>query len=339
VLVRQVDIADQAALAAVVNEIQATMPPLRGVFHLAGILDDATLLTESSQHLRTVMAPKVHGAWNLHRLTATADLDLFVLFSSAAAVVGGPGQGAYAAANAAMDGLAHYRRGRGLPATSLNWGPWAGGGLADSAGAGQPRWQAWGIGALRPEEGLRYLEMVLSRPGAQTVIMPWDLTAVASQAANLPPFFARLLPAAAPAIIEEANKWREKLVQAAPSRRRALLIQELENQVRHVLRLPASLALDEERPLHELGLDSLMAVELRNTVVKVTGETLPVTLLFDYPSLGEMADYLLDHVLQLEAGPSAGRDAPADPLAAEIAALSEEEAVARLIANLNRNHE
>jgi myxalamid-type polyketide synthase MxaC len=334
VAVRRVDVSDGTALTAVFDEIEQTMPPLRGLFHLAGILDDATLLQESPEHLRRVMAPKIQAAWHLHRLTERLDLDYFVLFSSAAAVMGGPGQGAYAAANAALDGLAHYRRARGLAATSLNWGAWREGGLAEGEKRDAGRWQAWGIRALDPAEGLRYLETALARLWTQIVILPWNVTAVSNQAAALPPFYSQLLPAP-PSERDQAavNQWRDQLESAPANRRRAVLIQQMQEQARRTLRLPDSVTLEEDRPLHELGLDSLMAVELRNAVAELTGESLPVTLLFDYPSIGEMADYLLVEVLDFGPPPPADKETP-DRLAAEIEALSEEEAVARLLVNL-----
>jgi myxalamid-type polyketide synthase MxaC len=332
VLVRPVDVTDGEALTAVFATINERMPPVRGVFHLAGILDDATLQQESPDHLHRVMAPKIQAAWHLHRLTEEMALDHFVLFSSAAAVLGGPGQGAYAAANAAIDGLAHYRRARGLAALSLNWGAWREGGLAEGERRDAGRWQAWGIRSLDPADGLRYLAIALAQPWTQAVIMPWDLTAVTSRAAALPPFFSQLAPSPA-SERSVSNQWREQLEKAPASQRRMLLIQQMQAQARRTLRLPANVTLENDRPLHELGLDSLMAVELRNAVAELTGESLPVTLLFDYPSIGEMADYLLVEVLDF--GPPPADEGAPDKLAAEIEALSEEEALARLLENLN----
>ena len=333
VLVRPVDVTDGEALTAVFATINERMPPVRGVFHLAGILDDATLQQESPDHLHRVMAPKIQAAWHLHRLTEEMALDHFVLFSSAAAVLGGPGQGAYAAANAALDGLAHYRRARGLAALSLNWGAWREGGLAEGERRDAGRWQRWGIRSLDPADGLRYLAIALAQPWTQTVIMPWDFTAVTKQAAALPPFFSQLASSAA-SVRPAINQWREELTKAPANQRRALLIQQLQAQARRTLRLPAHVMLEDDRPLHELGLDSLMAVELRNVLAELTGESLPVTLLFDYPSIGEIVDYLLVEVLALGPPSSAASKTP-DKLAAEIEALSEEEALARLLENLN----
>src|SRR5262249_25379703 len=129
-LVAQADVADQAQLAAVLACIEEQLPPLRGVIHAAGVLDDGLLEDYDAARLERVLAPKLAGSWNLHTLTQGQPLEFFVLFSSAAALLGSPGQAAYGAANAVLDALAHYRRGLGLPALSLNWGPWAEVGMA-----------------------------------------------------------------------------------------------------------------------------------------------------------------------------------------------------------------
>src|SRR5207248_5343595 len=119
-VVAQADVADRARLAAVLTDAERTMPHLRGVFHAAGILDDGILLQQDRGRFRAVLTPKLAGGWNLHELTADRPLDHFVLFSSAAALTGSPGQGNYAAANASLDALAHWRRANGLPALSVN---------------------------------------------------------------------------------------------------------------------------------------------------------------------------------------------------------------------------
>ena len=129
----QADVSNESDLARALSEIRNTMPPLRGVIHAAGVLDDHLLLNLDAESFRRVLAPKVLGAWNLHTLTADLPLDFFVVFSSVASVLGSPGQANYAAANAFLDGLAHDRRSQGLPCLSINWGPWAEVGMAARA--------------------------------------------------------------------------------------------------------------------------------------------------------------------------------------------------------------
>ena len=159
------DIAQRADVDRVLAHVAGSMPPLRGIVHAAGVLDDGVILGQTWTRLATVMAPKVRGAWNLHEATRALPLDFFVMFSSIASALGSPGQANYASANALLDALAHYRRGQGLPALSINWGPWADGGMA--AGAANQisrRWSDRGLASLTPDEGLRALGERHARP-------------------------------------------------------------------------------------------------------------------------------------------------------------------------------
>ena len=124
VVVARADVAQEEHVAGALVKIHDSIPPLRGIIHAAGVLDDGLLLNQNQERLAAVMAPKVQGAWNLHKLTLSAPLDFFVLFSSLASVLGSPGQGSYAAANSFLDALAHQRRALGLPSLTINWGPW-----------------------------------------------------------------------------------------------------------------------------------------------------------------------------------------------------------------------
>ena len=134
--IRSADVSDAGQMRAVLEEIERTMPPLRGIFHAAGVLDDGVFRDQTGQRIERVLAPKASGAWNLHQLIGDRPLDFFVLFSSVASLTGSPGQSGYAAANAFLDALAHYRRTRGLAALSVNWGAWAGSGMAEHVAEG-----------------------------------------------------------------------------------------------------------------------------------------------------------------------------------------------------------
>ena len=174
VVVAKADISDERQVAGVIEEMRGSMPPLRGVFHAAGILDDGVLLQLDEERFARVMAPKVSGAWNLHRLTLEDDLDFFVLFSSAASVLGSPGQGNYVAANAFLDALAHHRRALGMPALAINWGAWTEVGLATRSDRVEHLTRQ-GIMPFTPEQGVLLMERMLELDLVQCmgVAMDW----------------------------------------------------------------------------------------------------------------------------------------------------------------------
>ncbi|MCC6190607.1 MAG: SDR family NAD(P)-dependent oxidoreductase, partial [Anaerolineales bacterium] len=334
VAARTVDIAWPEQVEQLLAKVRTTMPPLRGVFHLAGVLEDATLAQVTVGQYRRVLAPKLAGAWNLHRLTLDDRLDYFVLFSSAAALLGPPGQAAYAGANAALDALAHVRRDSGLPALSINWGPWQGGGMIRGS-SNHPR--RWGLEPLAPDLALRALEQALALDLAQVAVMAWQPAALQPQALNAggSSFLTELLPSPPAGEAGMAAAPRTRLAQAPAARRRGLLLEELQREAVRILGLPRSAVLDTQQPLNEYGLDSLMAVELRNAVVRLVGQAVPVTFLFDYPTLEAAANYLLATVFHLETeAPLPDETARPAGLERQIAGLSEAEAEARLAAAL-----
>ena len=335
VVSQNVDVTRPEQIEQALAVLRQSMPPLRGIFHLAGVLDDALIARLTLDQFHRVLAPKLAGAWNLHHLTLTDSLDYFVLFSSAAALLGPPGQAAYAAANAALDALAQVRRTAGRPALAINWGPWLGGGMAHETAAAH--WRRWDIEPLAPDRSLRALEAVLPLGLSQVAVIDWQQAGRQTQMADLPgsAFWADLLPAAAPTQTDGAAALCARLAEASAGRRRAVLIEALQRAAVRILGLPRDSALDVEQPLNEYGLDSLMAVEMRNAVVRLIGQSLPVTILFDYPTLDAMASYLLDEVFHFDTGSPvpAGLAAPSD-LETQIAALSEDDAEARLAETL-----
>ncbi len=297
VRVARADVADAGQVAAVLDEVRRSMPPLRGVFHLAGVLDDAILAQQTAERFAAVMAPKVQGAWNLHRLTTEAGdpLDCFVMFSSVASLLGSPGQGNYAAANAFMDSLAHYRQSLGLPALSVNWGPWAQVGLAarpDRAG----RLELRGIESIYPEQGAQVLTRLAARlPGPQVAVLPLvpgQWRAAFPQAASWP-LLQRLLAEEETTAQSEAAGPRAALLAATTSSdRRALLEAFFTQQLSQVLGASPK-HFDAQTPLASLGLDSLMAVELKNRVETTLGLQLPIATLLRSPRVGELVEELL----------------------------------------------
>ena len=178
VVIEQADVSDLAQLENVIKKIERNMPVLRGVVHAAGVLDDGSLLNLDKVRMKNVMAPKVDGTWNLHDATLNHPLDFFVLFSSAVSVLGSPGQGNYAAASAYLDAMAYFRRNLGLPAISINWGPWAEVGLAAEATERLKEQNASTqhlIKVIKIDQGLEILEQLLIEPTPQIMVLPFDL--------------------------------------------------------------------------------------------------------------------------------------------------------------------
>ena len=307
----QADASDRDALFAAYRNAAEGLPPLKGVIHAAGVLDDATILQLTPEHFQTVMRPKVDGAWNLHLLTRDEQLDCFVLFSSAASVLGVPGQGNYAAANAYMDALAHWRRAQGLPALSINWGPWAEVGLAAAQARRGERLAVRGLAGIPTEKGLEALGRLLSNGSAPQAGMfaldagQWKQFYGEGAAT----FLERISTAARASASAAEGSILAALNAAPPAKRSSLLRAHVREQIALVLRAsPATL--DAETPLGTVGLDSLMALEIRNRLEKSLELQLSATLVWRYPTVARLAGFLesrLDPVAVVEATPAAPR--------------------------------
>lgn len=289
VLVLQADVADREAIAGVFDRVRASLPPLRGVFHCAGLIADGLMVEQEPERFRRVFPPKLAGAWHLHELSQQPDLDYFVLFSSAASVLGNPGQANYAAANAFLDALAHYRRRLGLVATSLNWGPWDQVGIAVSDRVITDRMQRMGFIGLPPATALAALERVLAGDDIQTAIIAWDSGKYLAQSPIPRPDLAALATTIPVAPVAATPNLVRELAEANPDRRRVLLAQWVGESVRRIL---GTRDLDSAKPFTEQGLDSLMAVQLRNVIANGLQRSLPVSLAFNYPTVAEIVAYL-----------------------------------------------
>jgi acyl transferase domain-containing protein/acyl-CoA synthetase (AMP-forming)/AMP-acid ligase II/aryl carrier-like protein len=337
----QLDLADDTA---VTHFFQTQRPfahlPIRGLFHAAGVLDDGAIANQTPQRFERVMAAKLRGAWTLHRLSQDWPLDGFVLFSSAASVLGSAGQANYAAANAGLDALAHLRRSLGLPALSINWGPWATVGMAARrADRAQPQ----GMEPLDPETGVAILRALLSELAPQVAVLP---TATPQS------------PTAAPA--PAATTWFDELRLLPEGDRPAALSAHLQQAIAKLLGRPAA-SLDPHQGFTDLGLDSLTTIELTHQLQQQVPQPLPNALLYSYPTLASLTEYLLHRfetnpdsaessVLSHEQNATANEaenglqhetlnrfaNGPANDSEAAIAQLSEAEAEALLLRELDR---
>ncbi|MFG1241400.1 type I polyketide synthase [Xanthobacter sp. V7C-4] len=284
VRVEAFDVADEARLAAFLAAYRAEAhPPIRGVVHAAGVIQDALLLRMTGEDIAAVMRPKVGGALALHRQTADLPLDHFVLFSSASSVLGQMGQAGYGAANAFEDALAAHRRAAGLPATAINWGPWADIGLFARLGLAE-RAGLSGVEPIAPEQGMAALDHLMARGETQALVLNADWAQVPASARL------ELLQAAAAPDTPSTSAGIADLLLMAPAERKAELRARLGAIVAAVLRFDAD-KLDHRRALTTLGMDSIMAVEIRNRVRRQFDLTPSIVDLFT-GSVARLADWL-----------------------------------------------
>ncbi|HEY3059183.1 MAG TPA: SDR family NAD(P)-dependent oxidoreductase [Chloroflexota bacterium] len=313
VIAAQADVSREADVATTLQQMER---PLRGVIHAAGVLDDGLVLSLDWSRFAAVLAPKVAGAWNLHVHTRDAPLDFFVMFSSLAGVIGSPGQVSYAAANTFLDALAQYRRAAGLPALSVDWGPWTGDGMA----RGTILQQA----SIEQQQALVILEHLLSGAAAQVAVLPtgWERLLDAMPTALRPRLLAAIDAAVPPPEMGQASDLTRAIASAPASRRHELIRSHVRGQVVEVLGLDTSQPLDPRQGLWELGMDSLLALELRNRLQASLGLELPATVVFEHPTVADLADHLEHRLRAPEVEAEAALESDSDD--PELAALVDE---------------
>ncbi|MFG2358735.1 type I polyketide synthase [Streptomyces sp. NPDC048521] len=303
------DAADRDALAALLAGIPDEHP-LTAVVHTAGVLDDGMLAAQTPERVDRVLRPKADAALHLDELTRGHDLAAFVLFSSAAGILGSPGQSNYAAANAVLDGLAVRRRAAGLPAVSLAWGLWAGaGGMGDTAdGAARQRIERLGVVPLDPAEGMRLFDAAVTGGTALAVPVKLNLPALREQARTVPPApVLRALVRVPARRTTGTGALRTAFTGLDEAARTRLVHDTVRTAVAATLGHDDATALGDRRAFTDLGFDSLTSVELRNRLAAATGLSLPATLAFDHPSISATAEYLLG---RLTAAATPARTAP-----------------------------
>ncbi|WP_417999971.1 SDR family NAD(P)-dependent oxidoreductase [Kibdelosporangium phytohabitans] len=285
------DVSDRAAVAALLDGID----DLTGIVHAAGTLDDGMLDAITPGRLDSVFAAKAVAAQHLHELTVHRDVKFFVLFSSAAGVFGAAGQANYAAANAYLDGLAAHRRAQGLPATSLAWGLWHET-SALTHGVDRTRMSRAGVAALSTEDGLGLFDAAVGGADAAVVAVKLDISAL--RAASEVPFLLRgLVPRRIREASADGRAWRDTLLALPAADRDRALLEMVRTNATVVLGLPETDLVPAARAFRELGVDSLMAVELRNRLGAVTGLRLAAAVVFDYPNPLALAEHLRAHLV------------------------------------------
>ena len=293
------------------TEIRENGRPLRGVFHLAMVIDDAPLSALSRERMASVIGPKALGAWLLHEATSKMELDCFVMFSSVSSIFGNPAQGNYAAANAFLDSLAHHRRALGLPALTINWGVLGGEGYVARNERVAEFLAKQGISALSPGEVTSILDSSLRDGSAQIAALRVDWTKWRTffRGMQSNPLLERIFAAVEGEETKgRASDWRQRIEAASAKEKETVMAQAIREIVGSVLRVKPD-TLRDDQPLTDLGLDSLMGVEIENSLEAAIGVALPPTSLMRARTIGQMATLIAGHI-------SGGASTTTSPIAA-----------------------
>ncbi len=329
------DVTDTAAIDAMLERMDAKLPPLGGIIHSVGVLSDAALTNQTWASFEQVLRPKIVGAWHLHRATMHRDLDLFILFSSRVGVMGNPGQANHAAANAFLDQLAGHRRALGLPGQAIAWGAWSDiGEAAEQRERIERRRAALGGRWFTPQQGIRALERLVRQDATTSVVMSMDWSVFEEAVADRPPLLEDMLSSVSDDSVEDAASSEDVLsrLRSAPaSGPEDVLVSFLQQEVQAVLRLPT--APSPTVGFFDLGMDSLMSVELRNRLNRaLSGEyVVSNTAVFDYPDIATLARHLSEELGQLgEAGDAPSSSASPEPVVPEpsVPAKSDDDGIA-----------
>ncbi|MDZ8138071.1 MAG: SDR family NAD(P)-dependent oxidoreductase [Nostoc sp. DedQUE04] len=283
------DITSAADMEQLFSRFGTDLPSLRGVIHAAAVLDDGLLSNQNWQRYQNVMRPKVEGTLLLDRYTRNLSLDFFVAFSSAAVILGSPGQSSYAAANAFMDALMQQRQSLGLPSISINWGAWDTGNEID-----KQRFANWGIQSMSSDTALKYLSQLILANVSQGAIIDIDWSTFYQAFQINQPFFAEAI-----AIKENSKeaKLLKQLKSVAVDERTTTLAQGIEQVLREVTGLAPSTVIPQKTSFLELGLNSLMVLEFKNRLEINLACTLPSSVIFDYPNILTLTNYIQEEIL------------------------------------------
>ena len=290
--VMSADVSRESDVRRIVDMIAEKMPPLKGVVHSAGVLDDGILAQLTWDRFLNTLAPKVYGSWLLHEHTKSLELDFFVLKSSLLSLLGSAGQGNYTASSAFLDSLTGHRRATGLPATAMNWSAWSEGGLATkSGGRGEAMWASLGVEWISPALGMQIFDQLMRFDLDHIAVAITDWTTYVGQLGRTPPFFAKVLDSVSGPVSPPTPPVSQPGESKGNGDGRPRLLATLQTHV--MQELGFSETIDPSQPLNELGLDSLMSVSLANRLEAEFGITIPVALLIQGPSLDQLADGVL----------------------------------------------
>jgi acyl carrier protein len=279
-------------------EIKSYGQPLRGLFHLAMVIDDALLASLTPERMRTVLGPKAHGAWLLHEATQEMKLDCFVMFSSVSSIFGNPAQGNYSAANAFLDSLAHHRQALGLPALSVNWGVLGGAGYVARNERVADFLARQGTTEISPGEAMGLLESFLRAGSAQAISIrvDWSKWRQSFRGMQENPLLERIFAALEnQESVGTTSDWRSRIDAASPAEKQAVICQAVREAVGSVLRVKPD-SLRDDQPLTDLGLDSLMGVEIETSLQAAVGVALPPTSLMRARTIGQIASLIAGHL-------------------------------------------
>ncbi|TGO03690.1 hypothetical protein PN36_02185 [Candidatus Thiomargarita nelsonii] len=305
IIVARADVSQAANIAKVLTDIKASMPPLQGIIHAAGVPGFQTLEKLEWSTFESVLRPKVLGSWVLHQLTQEMNLDFFVNFSSISSVWGSKGQSHYVAANHFLDILSHYRRGLGLPALTINWGPWAGGGMMTTeVQSGLAR---QGIKLLQPELAIGALEYLLGTDRVQITVaqVDWNVFKPLYEVTGTRPLLEQITEVPTEtdddtSSVPNSTTILQHLENASAKERWEWLISYIQGEVAKIIGFPPSQLPDIQQGFALMGIDSLMAIDLRNRLQTKLGRSMPSTLAFNYPNIESLAGYVFNEVFGSE---------------------------------------
>jgi acyl carrier protein/NADP-dependent 3-hydroxy acid dehydrogenase YdfG len=338
------DVADEAALAALLRGLAAVAPPLRGVIHAAADLGASPIGELTPTQVEAMLRPKIDGTLALDRLTRDLDLDFLTLFSSTTALLGASGLAHYAAANAFLDAFAHVARREGRRVLSVDWGTWEAMRLASAED--QRSFREGGFEPMPAAEALEMLGRLLAEDLPQAVVarVDWGILRPLHEARRARPFLSRLhaAPAGRARADDAGPSLAERLEGVPADARHDRLVEFVRGEVAAVLQQGDAQAIPPDTGLFDLGMDSLMSVELRRRLERGAGRSLPSTLTFNYPSVAALAGFLERELAGARDGEKAAApppvpSAPPPPAADDLDSLSDDELEARLRARLDRN--